>query len=108
MDILTLFSLQGTLFAMMLIGAWLKKRGIIDEDGKRCLTDLCINIIIPFIDRAKVIITYVRGRYVYSNHIDSPRRGQEHTVDLNRFAPGVYVLHVNTLAGSIARKVVVR
>jgi regulator of protease activity HflC (stomatin/prohibitin superfamily) len=29
-----------------------------------------INIIIPFIDRAKVIITYVRGRYVYSNHID--------------------------------------
>ena len=47
MDIATLFSLQGTLFAMMLIGAWLKKRGIIDEDGKRCLTDLCINIIIP-------------------------------------------------------------
>ena len=31
MDILTLFSLQGTLFAMMLTGAWLKKRGIIDE-----------------------------------------------------------------------------
>ena len=47
MDIATLFSLQGTLFAMMLIGAWLKKRGIIDEDGQRCLTDLCINIIIP-------------------------------------------------------------
>ena len=32
---------------MMLTGAWLKKRGIIDEDGKRCLTDLCINVIIP-------------------------------------------------------------
>ena len=47
MDILDLFSLQGTLFAMMLIGAWLKKRGIIDENGKRCLTDLCVNIIIP-------------------------------------------------------------
>ena len=28
-----LISLQGTLFAMMLIGAWLKKRGIIDESG---------------------------------------------------------------------------
>lgn len=42
-----LISLQGTLFAMMLIGAWLKKRGIIDETGKRCLTDLCVNIIIP-------------------------------------------------------------
>ena len=42
-----LISLQGTLFAMMLIGAWLKKRGIMDETGKRCLTDLCVNIIIP-------------------------------------------------------------
>lgn len=47
MDILSLFSLQGTLFAMMLIGALLKKRGIIDENGKRCLTDLCVNVIIP-------------------------------------------------------------
>ena len=47
MDILSLFSLQGTLFAMMLIGAWLKKRGMIDEAGKRCLTDLCLNLIIP-------------------------------------------------------------
>ena len=42
-----LISLQGPLFAMMLIGAWLKKRGIMDETGKRCLTDLCVNIIIP-------------------------------------------------------------
>jgi regulator of protease activity HflC (stomatin/prohibitin superfamily) len=29
-----------------------------------------INIIIPFIDRAKVIITMSRGRYIYSNSID--------------------------------------
>ena len=29
-----------------------------------------INIIIPFIDRAKVIVTLQRGRYIYSNHID--------------------------------------
>ena len=47
MDLATLFSLQGSLFAMMLTGAWLKKRGLIDENGKRCLTDLCINVIIP-------------------------------------------------------------
>jgi len=32
---------------MMLIGAWLKKRGIIDDNGKKCLTDLCVNIVIP-------------------------------------------------------------
>ena len=47
MNILDLFSLQGTLFLMMLVGAWLKKRGIIDEHGKRCLTDLCVNLVIP-------------------------------------------------------------
>lgn len=29
-----------------------------------------LNIIIPFIDKAKVIVTYQRGRYTYSNHID--------------------------------------
>ena len=29
-----------------------------------------INIIIPFIDRAKVIVALQRGRYIYSNHID--------------------------------------
>ena len=47
MNLLDLFSLQGTLFAMMLIGARLKKRNIIDQNGKKCLTDLCINIVIP-------------------------------------------------------------
>ena len=47
MSIWDIFSLQGTLFSMMLVGAWLKRRGIIDENGKKCLTDLCINIVIP-------------------------------------------------------------
>ena len=47
MNILVLFSLQGTLFAMMLVGMLLKKRGIVDENGKRCLTDLCVNVVIP-------------------------------------------------------------
>ena len=47
MKLIDLFSLQGTLFAMMLIGALLKKKGMIDDNGKRCLSDLCINVIIP-------------------------------------------------------------
>lgn len=47
MKLADLLSLQGTLFAMMLIGAWLKKRGVIDNGGTRCLSDLCINIVIP-------------------------------------------------------------
>lgn len=47
MRIFDLFQLQGTLFAMMLIGAYLKKRGIVDSSGKKCLTDLCVNVVIP-------------------------------------------------------------
>ena len=47
MSILELGSLQLTLFAMMLIGALLKKKDIIDENGKKCLADLCINAVIP-------------------------------------------------------------
>ena len=47
MSIWELGSLQLTLFAMMLVGALLKKRGILDENGKRCLTDLCVNVVIP-------------------------------------------------------------
>ena len=47
MNLLDLFSLQGALFAMMLLGMFLRKRGIVDDGGKRCLNDLCINVIIP-------------------------------------------------------------
>ena len=47
MDLLDLFSLQGALFAMMLLGMFLRKRGIVDDGGKQCLNDLCINVIIP-------------------------------------------------------------
>lgn len=47
MNLSDLISLQGTLFALMLLGAWMKKRGVIDAAGKRCLTDLCVNLIIP-------------------------------------------------------------
>ena len=47
MSILELGSLQLTLFAMMLTGALLKKKGVIDENGKKCLSDLCISVVIP-------------------------------------------------------------
>ena len=47
MNLLDLFSLQGTLFALMIVGAILKKKEIIDGNGKKCLTDLCINVVIP-------------------------------------------------------------
>lgn len=57
---------------------------------------------------AQIDVASAGGQLVYSSRIESPRRGQEQAIDLSRFAPGVYVLHVNTLAGSITRKVVVR
>ena len=47
MELKNILQLQGTLFAMMLIGAWLKKRGIISPEGKKCLTELCVNVVIP-------------------------------------------------------------
>lgn len=47
MSLLSIISLQGTLFTLLLIGALLKKIGLVDEDGKRVLTDLCVNVVIP-------------------------------------------------------------
>ena len=47
MELLELFNIQGTLFLMILVGALIKKLGIVDEAGRRCLTDLCINVVIP-------------------------------------------------------------
>ena len=40
MDILQLSSQQGTLFVMILAGVVLARKGIIDDAGQRCLTDL--------------------------------------------------------------------
>ena len=42
-----LSSQQAILFVMILAGVVLARRGIIDEAGQRCLTDLCVSIIIP-------------------------------------------------------------
>ena len=47
MELSALFELQGTLFLMILTGMMLRRWGIIDEAGKRCLTDLCVNVVIP-------------------------------------------------------------
>ena len=50
----------------------------------------------------------MNGQVVYNKRIEAPRRGQEELINLQNLTPGVYVLHVNTLAGSITRKVVVK
>jgi len=47
MSVWQLFNLQGTLFLMILAGVVLKKMGILDANGKKTLTDLCVDIVIP-------------------------------------------------------------
>ena len=47
MDLGDLLTLQGTLFLLMLLGAYLSKKGVITKEGKRCLTDLVVYVILP-------------------------------------------------------------
>lgn len=47
MNVWQLFNLQGTLFLMILAGVVLKKIGVLDASGKKTLTDLCVDIVIP-------------------------------------------------------------
>lgn len=42
-----LLSLQGTIFLLMLAGLVLKKTGIVGEQGKKNMTDLVLNLILP-------------------------------------------------------------
>jgi len=42
-----LMSLQAQLFLMILVGMYLRKKGIVDDAGKKCLTDICVNVVIP-------------------------------------------------------------
>ena len=57
---------------------------------------------------AQLEVVSMNGQVVYNKRIEAPRRGQEELINLQNLTPGVYVLHVNTLAGSITRKVVVK
>ena len=47
MDLWSLISLQITLFILMMVGALLKKTGVISAEGKKTLSDLCIKVVIP-------------------------------------------------------------
>jgi len=47
MDIGGLFHLQGMMFLLMGLGFFLRKRQIITPEGKKCLTDLIVDVILP-------------------------------------------------------------
>ena len=44
-QIISLLTLQGQLALLMGIGAFLRKIGMVDADGKKLLTDLVINLV---------------------------------------------------------------
>lgn len=39
--------MQGMLFSLMILGAFLKKKGIITDEGKRVIADLVIFVTLP-------------------------------------------------------------
>lgn len=47
MNFNNLFEMQGMLFGLMLLGAFLKRKGMIKHEGKELLTDLVINLTLP-------------------------------------------------------------
>lgn len=47
MDFKQLFEMQGMLFSLMILGLFLKKRGLITDGNKGLLTDLVINVTLP-------------------------------------------------------------
>lgn len=47
MDFTGLFEMQAMLFLIMILGFWLKKQGMINEEGKKLLTDLVLFVTLP-------------------------------------------------------------
>ena len=43
----SLLTLQAQLALLMIVGIWFSKKGIINDQGRKCLTDLVIDIILP-------------------------------------------------------------
>ena len=76
MSILSYFLIAIVVCALILVKKSLviipqSETKIIERLGKYYATlQPGINVIIPFIDRAKVMVTLHRGRYVYSDNID--------------------------------------
>lgn len=57
---------------------------------------------------ADIRLYSLNGALVQSLHADAPRRGEERVVSLAGLQPGVYLFRVQTTAGSLTRKLVVR
>lgn len=47
MDFNRLFTMQGMMFLLMLLGLYLKKKGMINEDNRSLMSDLVVNVTLP-------------------------------------------------------------
>lgn len=47
MNFQSLFEMQGMLFTLMLLGAFLRRRGIVTDEGKALLTNLVVDVTLP-------------------------------------------------------------
>ena len=57
---------------------------------------------------ADIQVVSLNGQTIKHDHISTPRHGQEHIVSLQGMTPGVYIFRINTTAGNLTRKVVVK
>lgn len=55
---------------------------------------------------AKIEIYALNGQQVYGQNVIGATRGEELVIDLEGFAPGVYVFSVQTTSGTLTRKIV--
>ncbi len=46
-DMKSLLTMQGMMFAMLLVGVWIRKRGIVTTEGRKSLTNLLVKLILP-------------------------------------------------------------
>lgn len=57
---------------------------------------------------ADIALYTTDGSLVGSRHLTNVRRGDEQEIQLNGYTPGIYIIRINTTAGSLTRKVVVK
>lgn len=41
------FILQCTIFMLVAVGCFLKRKGIVNREGQKCITDLVIDVVLP-------------------------------------------------------------
>ena len=46
-DMKSLLTMQGMMFAMLLVGVFIRRKGIVTSEGRKSLTNLLVNLILP-------------------------------------------------------------